>query len=114
MTVAMNIFPNIRTIDENITTPIDWDIRSVTAGNIYIRVSAMDTLDVTEVVIKAYKTGSVGSPLFSKTWSAQTTDWGTAYLTEASTDYHLWIEVEAAGTATDPASITVEMKVENP
>lgn len=114
MTVAMNIFPNIRTIDENITTPVDWDIRSVTAGNIFIRVSAMDTSDTTEVLIKAYKTGQVGSPLFSQTWNAQTTTWSGPYLTEDSTDYHLWIEVAGAGTATDPASITVEMKVEGP
>jgi len=114
MTVAMNIFPSIRTIDENITTPIDWDIKSVAAGNIFLRVSAMDTADVTEVIIKAYKTGQVGSPLFSQTWSAQTTTWSGPYLTAASTDYHLWIEVQAAGSATNPASISVEMKVESP
>ena len=110
MTMSMNIFPSITTIDENND---DWDIRSVTAGNISIRVSAMDTSDVTSVKIIAY-VSDPASPLFDQTWTASETTFRGPYLTAASTDYNLWIEVEAAGTATDPAEITVELKVENP
>ena len=109
MTITMNIFPSIRTIDEDAL----WDIRSDSAGDIYIRVSAMDTSDVTEVVIKAY-VSDPDTPLFDVTWAASTTTWSGPYNTAASTDYNLWIEVLAAGTAIDPASITVDLKVESP
>lgn len=109
MTIYMDIFPSIKTVE----TDAVWDIRSDDTGDIYIRVSAMDTSDVTEVTIIAYVTDPA-SPLFDETWTASTTTWSGPYTTAATTDYNLWIEVTAAGTATDPASITVDLKVENP
>jgi len=110
MDITMNIFPNARTIDENND---DWDIESVTAGNIYIRVDSMDTSDVAELRIKAF-VGAVD--LFDLTWTdadAEGTFHGP-YATDDATIYDLWIEVLAAGTATDPASIALELKVESP
>jgi len=111
MTITMNIFPDVRTIDEDAA----WNIRSNGTGNIYIRVSAMDTADVAEVRIKAY----VGATtLFDQAWSTSTTDWSGPYATTGSVAspaiYDLWIEVLGAGTAFGTTSITVDLKVESP
>jgi len=107
MTITMGIFPSIRTIDEDAA----WDIRSVTAGNIYIRVSTMDTSDVTQVKIKAY---NATATLFDVDWSTSTTTWSGPFLTATGKDYNLWIEVQAASSPTGPASISVDLKVESP
>jgi len=110
MDLEMNIFPSIRTIDENND---DWDIKSVLAGDISIRVDTMDISDVEELRIKAYIGGTT---LFDETWNAADAA-GTfrgPFTTDDDTTYDLWIEVLANSTATDPASIKVELKVESP
>ena len=111
MTIELNIFPNIRTIDEN----NEKKIRSVDAGDLYIRVSAMDTADIAEVIIVAYETVPA-TDLFNQTWTGPTATWSGPYTTDDDTDYNLWIEVAATSGATPPgpATITVELMVENP
>jgi hypothetical protein len=110
MDIEMNIFPDIVTIDEDAS----WDIRSNDTGNMYIRVSSMDTVEVAKVNITAYETDPA-SPLFSLVWTGPTSSWSTTIGTGNDVDYNLWIEVTGAGTATGPeTTITVEMKVESP
>lgn len=105
MGITMNIFPDITTIDED----APWDIRASGAGDVYIRVSTMDA-EVASVKIKAFNT----TTLFEVTWNSATTDWGTGYNTSAL-DYDLWIEVVgASGITTGEASVTVDIKVEEP
>jgi len=114
MEITMNIFPDIRTIDENND---EWDIRSVTTGDISIRVDAMNTTAISELVIIAY-VSDPASPLFSLTWTDAdaANSWHGPYTTADGTDYNLWIEVFAdplAQPATEE-SIAVELKVESP
>jgi len=114
MDIAMNIFPDVITIEEDAV----WDIRSTGAGNIYIRVSTMDTNEVAKLKIIAYEDGELASPLFTEEWTGPTTDWigATAHMTAAA-DYNLWIEVTGASTATPSpptTTITLELKVETP
>jgi hypothetical protein len=114
MEITMNIFPSIRTIDENND---DWDIRSNDVGNVYIRVDAMNTTAISEVVIIAY-VSDPASPLFDLTWTSADAEgsWQGPYSTAATTDYNLWIEVLADAQAypTSEESIAVELKVEEP
>jgi len=107
MDITMNIFPDIKTIDED----APWDIRSTGAGDIYIRVSAMDA-EVAKVNITAYDGATT---LFAIEWTSATADWGTGYDTVGTTDFDLWIEVTGAtGITTGSASVTVDLKVEAP
>jgi len=106
--LSMDIFPNVTTIDENAT----WNIRSTGAGKIFIRVSAMDS-EVDKLNITAYDGATT---LFAIEWTGGTTDWGTGYDTgSGTTDFDLWIEVTgASGISSGTASVTVELKVEEP
>ena len=109
LTLSMNIFPEIRTIDEDLT---GWDIRSNATGDVYIRVPTLDTNDIDELVITAY---NATDNLFDLTYTDVDNDWTGPFTTPtAAEDYDLRIEVLAADTATDPAQIIIEMKVESP
>jgi len=111
MALSMNIFPDIRTIDEDNDV---WDLRSVTAGAVYIRVESMNTTAINELRIRAFNgTGD----LFDLTWNSADSAgvFQGPYVTSASNDYDLWIEVEATSVATKtPETITVQLKVEEP
>lgn len=111
---AFNIFPALKTIEENATHGIySWDTVSHTC---YLRISGItNSANIQTAYIKVYKdavtvvaiTWNSGDPL-PQTW--------ISFTASANTKYTIWIEVTATSGATVGQSsvITVEMKVENP
>ena len=119
MEIPLNIFPSITTIDED--SP--WDIRSEGTGDIYIRVSVMDTTEVTDLKIIAY-TGVdhtvIANQLFDEDWTGPDAagvwrgGFGTTGTEASPVDYNLYIEVTGDEFADADVDITVELKVESP
>jgi len=119
MDIDMNIFPLIKTVE----TDAAWDIRSEGTGDIYIRVSVMDTTEVTDLKIIAY-TGAdhtvIANQLFDEDWTGPDAadvwrgGFGTTGSEVSPVDYNLYIEVTGDEFADADVDITVELKVESP
>jgi len=116
---SVNIFPNIKTIDENITYGL-WNWHASETRNVYFRMASSNTnsSDVTSITYKVYLTVP-SSSLYSKTYTAPftDTDWDVSATTvAANTKYAIYIEIQAASGATvgHTPSWTFEVKVENP
>jgi hypothetical protein len=112
---AVNIFPSIKTVDENITHGIwNWDSSTHTVSmRIYsITNQATNIQSVTTYV----KTIDGGTTKITVTF----TDGGslpTTYLSftaDATTKYLIWTEITAKSGATGSSIITYDLKVENP
>lgn len=113
---TVNIFPSIKTVDENITYGLwNWD---TSAHNVYFRLASENT-NSTDVAWCYYKVYNGGGTLFSKnesSFDSPDTNWSTAYSAALSTKYTIWMEIKAgasAGVGHTP-TMTFEMKVENP
>jgi len=108
---TFNIFPSVKTVDDNATHGIyNWQ----TSGRVaYLRIfSITNSGNVQRVYMKV-----VGTTV-EITWNsgdALPTSW-TSFTAAAGTKYTIWIEVTATSTATVDTSsvITFDMKVENP
>jgi len=114
-TYSVNVFPNVITIDENITYALyNWDS---SAHNVYFRLASenTNTTDISWMYYKVYN----GGTLFSKNetnFNSPDTGWSTSYSATASTKYMIWISIKCAsgaGVGHTP-SMTFEVKVENP
>ena len=112
---GVNVFPNVITIDENITYGLyNWDS---SAHNVYFRLASenTNTTDISWLYYKIYN----GGTLFSKNetnFDSPDTNWSTSYSAVASTKYMIWISIKCAsgaGVGHTP-SMTFEVKVENP
>lgn len=112
---AVSIFPNVKTVDENITYGIwNWDSE---AHNIYFRLASenTNTTDVSWIFYKVYN----GGTLFSKNetnLNSPDTNWSTSCSAVAYTKYAIWLEIRCASDAGvgHTPTFTFEMKVENP
>jgi hypothetical protein len=112
-TYTVNIFPNIKTVDENITYGI-WN--NVTSSrNVYLCMPTVgNSSDITSVYLKIY---NATSTIFTYTWvTFPNSTWTSSITTAANTKYSIWTEIQCASGATvsDIVAITYEMKVENP
>jgi hypothetical protein len=111
----VNIFPNVITIDENITYALyNWDTSD---HNVYFRLASenTNTTDISWMYYKVYN----GGTLFSKNetnFNTPDTVWSTFYSAVASTKYMIWISIKCASGAGigHTPSFTFEVKVENP
>jgi hypothetical protein len=112
---GVNIFPSIKTVDENITYGIqNWDsaahtvsmrISSITnqATNIQSITTYVKTLDgvTTKITVSFTDGGSLPTTYLS-------------FTADATTYYLIWAEITAKSGATGSSVITYELKVENP
>jgi len=110
---GFDVFPEVRTIDEN----IGWNITCDATGphSCSMRISAVtDAANIEEIYIKAYEYGSPGSPLVEVTYTGTVPTSWVDFDAAASTMYILWLEVEGAVGASGSASFDVEMRVNLP
>lgn len=109
---AVNIFPSIKTVDENITHGIwNWDtsshavnmrIKSITtSGNIANVTTVVKNGTETVITVSWVTAGSLPT-----TWQP--------FTALASTKYTIWTEITATSGASGSSTITYELKVENP
>jgi len=109
---AVNIFPSVKTVDENITHGIwNWDT-STHAVNIRIKsiTTSSNIANVTTVVKNGTATVVTASWV---TAGGLPTTW-QPFTALASTKYTLWTEITATSGASGSSTITYELKVENP
>jgi len=111
---AVNVFPSIKTIDENITNGVwNWDTVAHTS---YLRVQGITNPSNVQVVYLKVYNGT--TTVVTVTWNSGETlpqSW-TTFTAAANSKYTIWMEVTAAsGAVVGQASVvTVEMKVESP
>jgi len=111
---AVNIFPSIKTIDENITYGIwNWDTAAHTTSLRISGITNSGNIATVTIYVKLSST-TVATVTWSTGDSLPTTfvDFSAA----ASTKYTIWAEVTATSGAVvgQTSVITVDMKVENP
>jgi hypothetical protein len=104
---SVNIFPSIKTVDENITYGI-WNWDSV-VHNTGLRVSAMtNQANVASFLVKVSNATTV--------WSITTVGSAYTYVNLAPGKYTIWIEISGAPGATvgTSSAFTIDMTVYNP
>lgn len=114
-TYSVNIFPSVKTIDENITYGI-WN--DDTAGHtVYFRLASENTstTEITSLNYTVYESSQMYTKLESD-FDSPSLDWSTGVSLSASTKYTIWLEIECASGASvgNNPQFTFEMKVENP
>jgi hypothetical protein len=112
---TVNIFPNVKTVDENITYGI-WNDDGSTR-TVYFRLASENTnsTDVTSLNYTVYNGGQLYTKLESN-FDSPSLAWSTGVTLGANTKYTVWIEIQCAsgaGVGHTP-QFTFEMKVENP
>jgi len=109
---SVNIFPNIQTIDENITYGVEnWDTVSH-ACHMRMASSTTNTTDVTSVNMTVYNSTA---QIMTKLWTSFT-DTAWTDFTPYVGNYTIWLNVTCPTSAVvgHTPSFTFEMKVENP
>jgi hypothetical protein len=113
-TYSVNIFPNVVTIDPNITYGVwDWDTVS---HNTYVRwTSCSNTGNIASLNVTVYNGTST---LYTQLWTSIPT-FPTAFIQFSpspanGTKYTIWIEINATTAATGSSTFAFDMKVENP
>jgi hypothetical protein len=114
-TYGVNIFPNVKTVDENITYGIWNDDGS--PRTVYFRLASEDTnsSDITSLNFTVYNGGQLYTKLESN-FDDPSLAWSSGVSLAANTKYTIWIEIQCpsgAGVGHTP-EFTFEMKVENP
>jgi len=110
---TVNVFPNIKTVDENITYGIwNWN---ATNRNCYLRLASTtsNNTDITAINATIYITGTT---VLTHRWTTLTDTAYYDFTAAGSTKYAIWIEIECAsgaGVGHTP-QFTFEIKVENP
>ena len=114
-TYSVNIFPNVKTVDENVTYGI-WNDDAATR-TVYFRLASetTNTTDVTSLNFTVYNSGQLYTKLESN-FDDPSLAWSSGVSLAANTKYTIWIEIQCpsgAGVGHTP-EFTFEMKVENP
>jgi hypothetical protein len=114
-TYGVNIFPNVKTVDENITYGI-WNDDASTR-TVYFRLASenTNTTDITSLNFTVYNGGQLYTKLESN-FDSPSLAWSTGVTLAANTKYTVWMEIQCAsgaGVGHTP-QFTFEMKVENP
>jgi len=111
-TYSVTIFPNIKTIDENITHGIFCNDSS--DHTCYLRISNVQNPgNIAKLNITIYDSSGT---VFTKEWtvfSSLPTDW-EPFTAGANKKYFIWIEITGALSASGTSAITIDMKVESP
>ena len=108
-TYGFNIFPNIQTIDENVTYGIwNWDGVS---HDIYLRVSSITNQGQN---IASFNVTVYNASTTIATITTVGTTWSGPYSVPSGAKYTIWIEATATAAPSGTSDFTVDMRVENP
>jgi len=109
---AVDIFPSVKTVDENITHGIwNWDTESHAVN---MRIKSITTSDNIANVTTVVKNGT--ETVITVSWvtaGGLPTTW-KPFTALGSTKYTLWTEITATSGAGGSSIITYELKVESP
>src|SRR4030042_1071255 len=110
---TVNVFPSIKTVDENITYGI-WN-SNASSRSCHLRLASTTTnnTDITAINATIYITGTT---VLTHRWTTLTDTTYYDFTAAGSTKYAIWIEIECAsgaGVGHTP-QFSFEMKVENP
>lgn len=109
---AVNIFPSIKTIDENITHAVwNWDSSSHTA---YMRINSITNNATNIDLVTTYVKYGNGTTVITITWSSGGPTTYEEFTADGTTKYTIWTEITAKSGATGSSVITYDLKVENP
>jgi hypothetical protein len=109
----VNIFPSIKTVDQNITFGVEnWDTAVHTPSMRWV--SLTTSTNVASLNVTVYNSTDT---LYTQYWASVPsfpTSW-SAFTTGASPgNYTIWMEITATSGASGNSVFTFEMKVENP
>jgi len=108
----VNIFANVKTIDENATHGIFND--DTVQHQCSLRVGALtNPTNIASLYIKVYNSTST---ILEKEWTSFAslpTAW-ESFTTAAGKKYSIWIEITASASPSGYSTFTMELKVENP
>jgi len=113
-TYSVNIFPNIKTVDENATYGV-WNWNATANKNCYMRLASTNTnnTDITSLNVTLWIAASTP---FTKLWTGLTDAAWYPFTSAQNTKYAIWIEIQCAsgaGVGHTP-QFSLEMKVEEP
>ncbi len=115
-TYSVNIFPNVKTVDENITYGI-WNDDGSTR-TVYFRLASenTNTTDITSLNFTVYNGGGQLYTQLESNFDNPSLAWSTGVTLTANTKYTVWMEIPCPGGAGvgHTPQFTFEMKVENP
>ena len=110
---AVNIFPSITTIDENITYGV-WDWVTTTGHTAYFSWSSLTTsTNIASLNVTIYNSTAT---IYTHEWTSVPsfpTAW-ESFTTAANTKYTIYLKITATSGATGSSTFTFELKVENP
>jgi predicted membrane GTPase involved in stress response len=105
-TESFNIFPDVKTIQDNAT----YGIVSTAAKDCSMQISSITTPgNIAEVYMKVFNSTDT---IVEITYSTDGNDWMP--FTTASANYTIWMEVTGAGGASGSSAVDLNMRVENP
>lgn len=111
---AVNIFPTVKTIDENITYGIwNWDTLAHTTN---LRIASItNSGNIATVTVYVKLDGTTVATITWSTGGSLPTSW-ISFSATASMKYTIWMEITATSGATvgQTSVIKLDMKVENP
>jgi len=116
-TYSVNIFPNVKTVDENITYGV-WNWNATETRTVYFRLASTNTNE-TDVDSYNFTVYIPGTQLYTKLetdLNAPSFAWSSGVSATNNTKYTIWMEIQCQSTAVvgHTPSFTFEMKVENP
>jgi len=108
----VNIFPSVKTVDENITHGVwNWDSSSHTT---YMRIVSITNNATNIDLITTYLKYGNGTTIITITWTTGgPTSW-QQFTADATTRFTIWTEITAKSGASGSSVITYDLKVENP
>jgi hypothetical protein len=116
-TYSVNIFPSVKTVDDNITHGV-WNWNATESRTIYFRLASTNTneTDVDSYNCTVYDGGGQLYTKLETNLDSPSLAWSSGVSATADTKYTIWIEIECKSTAVvgHTPSFTFEMKVENP
>jgi len=109
---SVNIFPGIKTVDENITHGIFNDDSA--QHQCYLRIKSLsNSVNIAKLKITIYNSTNT---ILTKEWSESgilPTSWEN-FTTAANAKYAIWIEITAAGSPSGASTFEIEVKENNP
>jgi len=112
-TYSVNIFPSIKTVDQNISYGIWNSHGSDESCHMKLATTNTNDTDITSINVTIWTTGSTA---FTHKWTDLTDNTWYDFTASANTKYAIWIEIECSSGAVvgHTPQFTFEMKVDNP
>ena len=105
---AVNIFPSITTIDENITYGL-WN-SAAAQKTAYIRIQNLTTTsNIDSLNVTIYNGTTISTNLWSS-FGTLPTAWSSSFTCGSESKYAIWVEIATDAAATGSSTFTVEIK----